>query len=1089
MGKGSAAVGELRVCLLGSPRIFTDGEEKILRERKAIGLLAYLAVERGVQSRDMLATLFWPEHDQQRARANLRYLLWSLRKELGAEWLIAEGDQIVLASGEGVRVDVAEFRRHLDRWRAHTHPADKFCAECTAALEAAAHLYRGDFLQGFSLDDSPQFDDWQFFQAEELRRELAAGLEALTEQEIARRNYDAAIGYARRWLTLDPLHEPAHRALMKLYAWADQYEAAIRQYHRCALALQEEMGVEPDPETNELYAQIRNRRFPLPFQTESNAFSDETQAAAVLPKAIGNLPMSAIAFVGRQTELAQIAARLADPAARLLTIVGPGGMGKSSLALRAGREVAGDFSDGVWFVSLAGLESPEQMPIVILNALEAPTEGSASPHQQLLRYLRDRKCLLIVDNFEDVLSGADLLGEVLRACSGVKLLVTSRERLNLREEWLLSLGSLDFPANGAAVDAPERYSALQLFALSAQRTQPGFALDRTNLPTVVRICQLVEGMPLALEMAAAWVRVLPVDAILGEIGRNLGFLSTPARNVETRHRSIHAVFDHSWQLLTERERSVLRQLSVFRNSFSREGAEAVAGASLLDLSALLDRSWIRLDSDGRYRMHALAQQYALEQLRSEKAEMEADVLQRHTFFFSGLSPLEALFGEARRPFSVMDVENVILAWQTALQQRHWTALNRIASAIYFIMDTWGPLTTLPDIEKTVSQADRELLSIASEDEESRELIETALARFLYVAGEHYIHLGNLRYAIDYLSRGRSLLEKYRNADRTVNVVFTHITVVLGFAFYYAGQFDRAGRYVREALTVFEATANERGAATTRLFLALISDRVGRYQDAERHLQAMGPPQEELSRWDPIRLGTLGRVYFRQGRYKEAETLLRDGYTRGAPRYQSHTLITLGAVARAKGNAVESQELLLRGLVIAEEMGDRPAQADLLAELGFTALQLSAMEAAQDYFARSYAIAEEIGRRRTVPLALSGLGRTALQKGDSENARRHLAQALVSAAEVNAPPDLLEVLVGVAAYYETEGKGDAASDLLTLVAEHPATTHETRTHAQAMLQSQGQEAVVATERMTNEEAQRRLGEAVQATVEWLSNVGA
>ncbi|MBX3053808.1 MAG: hypothetical protein KF753_20180 [Caldilineaceae bacterium] len=634
-------MSELRLFLLGSPQLLVDGEEKILRERKAVALLAYLAVEQTPQSRDTLATLFWPESDQQRARANLRYLLWSLRKNVGEAWLATDGDQIALAGAGQVLVDAAEFRQHLDKWRGHFHPADEFCAACAESLEMALELYRGDFLQGFSLDDSPQFDDWQFFQAEGLRRDLAAGLDTLVEQGIARQCYEDAIAHARRWAALDPLHEPACRALMKLYAWTGQYEAAIRQFHRCVQALQEEMGVEPDEETQQLYAQIRNRRFPLPSQGIPPTPANESEPPAIVSTPVGNLPPVSTAFVGRQMELAQIAQRLADPSARLLTIVGPGGMGKSTLALQAGRAEAANFSDGVWFVPLAGMELPEQMPSAILTALQMPSGGGTPPRRQLSTHLRRKQILLILDNFEDVLPAAGMLAELLRACPQVKLIVTSRERLNLRDEWLLALGNLTYPTDTSLENAKQsEYSALRLFEICAQRTQPTFILDATSLPSVVRICQLVDGMPLALEMAGAWVRVLPVAEIPAEIERSLVFLSTGARDVAERHRSIHAVFDHSWRLLTERERSVLRQLSVFRNGFSREGAEAVAGASLLDLSTLLDKSWLGLEGDGRYRMHALAHQYALEKLRSGKDEEEADVLQRHCLFYAAQAPLE-----------------------------------------------------------------------------------------------------------------------------------------------------------------------------------------------------------------------------------------------------------------------------------------------------------------------------------------------------------------------------------------------------------------------------------------------------------------
>ncbi len=1072
-------MGELRLSLLGSPQIFVDGEEKILRERKAIALLTFLTVEGTAQSRDTLATLFWPEHDQQRARANLRYLLWSLRKSVGEAWLRTEGDQIVLTDEGQLRVDVEAFRRHLAEWRAHSHPADAYCAACVEALEAATELYRGDFLQGFSLDDSPQFDDWQFFQAEELRRELAAGLEALVEQQIIGQMYNDAIGHARRWLALNPLHEPASRALMKLYAWSGQYEAAIRQYHRCALALQEEIGVEPDAETKELYAEIRNRRFALPAQQTH----ETSQPIVPESKTASNLPPLSAPFVGRQTELTQIAARLDDPSTPLLTIVGPGGMGKSTLAVQAGRAAAVHFPDGVWFVPLAGMESPEQMPSAILAGLAVPSGGATPPRQQLLSHLRRQQSLLILDNFEDVLPAAEFVAELLAACSQVKVLVTSRERLNLRAERLLPLGHLAYPTD-AKVDSAEgsKYSALRLFEISAQRTQPDFALDATNLPSVVRICQLVDGMPLALEMAAAWTRALPVAEIPAEIEKSLAFLSTGARDVAERHRSIHAVFDHSWQLLTRRERSVLRQLAVFRNGFSREGAEAVADASLLDLSALLDKSWLGLGEDGRYRMHGLAHQYALEKLRNGTEEQEADVLQRHCLFYAALAPSEGIFFSHEVEISAADIENVTLAWETALDQRLWTALGQIAIAVSMMANRWGNLGILAQIDSTINQLESSLLSTPAVNENQRVTIAATATRFLYIAGEYQHRTGNIQRSIANLSRGLALLKGNRNTNHATNVAYTHIARTLGSTFYLSGQFAKAEMASMDALAGFDAADDNPDSAPARMDLAMIRERLGRYREAEELALAMTSVPKIVELWGPSLLVTLGRVYCRQGRYAEAQSALeRAVYGPGSILPVSHALIQLGAAMRGMGDALEAEKSLLRGLALADETGDLPAQADLLLELGYTATQTTEAKTAEDYFSRSLVIARDIGRLRTVPLALMGLGQVELMRGRLEKARDFFAQALTASQEVQAPPDVLDILVSVGELYAVEGKPDAAIGLLELTLQHPATTAETRTRALGLLESLGAESSVPTSQLSMDIANQRLEEVARGTL--------
>ncbi|MCL4834981.1 MAG: AAA family ATPase [Caldilineaceae bacterium] len=1079
-------MGELRLSLLGSPQIFVDGKEKILGERKAIALLAYLAVERKVQSRDTLATLFWPEHDQQRARANLRYLLWSLRKNVGEEWVETDGDRIALAGPGQVRVDVEDFQRHLDEWRGHSHPTGQFCAVCVESLEAAAQLYRGDFLQGSTLDDSPQFDDWQFFQAEGLRRGLAAGLEGLVEQEIVGQRYDAAIGYARRWAALDPLHEPACRALMKLYAWSGQNEAAIRQFHRCSLALQEEIGVEPDEETQQLYAQIRNRRFPLPSQEIPHTPANESELPAIVSTTVGNLPPISAVFVGRQTELAQIAQRLADPSGRLLTIVGPGGMGKSTLAVQAGRAEEAHFPDGVWFVALAGMESAEQVPNAILAALEAPASAGNSARQQLLVYLRRKHSLLILDNFENVLPAAEMLAELLRACPQVKLIVTSRERLNLRDEWLLMLGNLTYPSDAKAESAVQgEYSALLLFEICAQRTQPAFMLDATNLSPVTRICQLVDGMPLALEMAAAWVRTLPIAEIPAEIEKSLAFLSTAARDMAERHRSIRAVFDHSWQLLTERERLALRQLSIFRHSFSREGAEAVAGMSLLDLSVLLDKSWTRLTSDGRYAMHPLAQQYALEKLHGEHStltnEAVSDVLHRHCLFYAAKMSLEAQFVAAEDIISQIDVENVQLAWQTALVQRDWHALGQLTGFIEITMEIWWDPETISQLDRAMVRMDDELQADSVENGMERELIETVLAKILRVSGKFHNHLGNSGMSIQWLTRSRELLFRHRQRSRETDLLYALVTMNLGFSNYYAGRFGEAEKFYKEAYLEFQRLQDEKAKALVLVLWGLLFDRIGDFINAERSMRSVLAFAQPIGRTQLIAQGGLARVLARQGQYDDARQIWEEAYAKADQRRRVHGLIGLGIVARGVGQNAEAQEFLRRGLASAQEIGDRPAQVELLIELGFTALQFGISAPARDYFSRSLVIAQEISRLRNVPIALRGLGEVELIQGNVQRARDYFARSLTAAGEVQAPPDLLDILVSVGELYAAEGKREAAVELLDLARQHPATTHETRTRAQGLLEALGIESPEPANRLAMDVARVRLEQMVLATL--------
>jgi predicted ATPase len=324
--------------------------------------------------------------------------------------------------------------------------------------------------------------------------------------------------------------------------------------------------------------------------------------------------------VGRTEELASLSTRLAEAACRLLTLVGPGGNGKTRLAIELARQKAPDFANGVYFVALQPVSSPDRLTATIAEGIGFSFYGQDDPEAQLLSFLSERQSLLLLDNFEHLLETADLLARMLAAAPGLKLLVTSREALNLQEEWLWHVRGMHFPDADRVADI-EAFSALKLFTERARRVRQDFSPEAEQ-SCIIRICQLVGGTPLALELAAAWLKTLPCDKIVHEIERNLDFLASNMRNIPERHRSMRAVFEQSWLLLSEDERLVLKRLSVFRGGFRQPAAEAVAGASLLTLSSLADKSLLYVDASGRFEIHELLRQFAEERLEREAGERE-----------------------------------------------------------------------------------------------------------------------------------------------------------------------------------------------------------------------------------------------------------------------------------------------------------------------------------------------------------------------------------------------------------------------------------------------------------------------------------
>ncbi len=442
---------------------------------------------------------------------------------------------------------------------------------------------------------------------------------------------------------------------MRLLALSGQRPAALAQYEACRRNLAEELGIQPALETVQLYERIRD------------GLIDVAPAEEAPPR---HLPVALSPLIGRQGELAEIDERLLDSACRLLTLLGPGGSGKTRLALEAAAGLVKHFRQGAYFVSLAPLQSVDSIPPAIARTLGFSFSPGGEPFQQLLAYLRKKELLLVLDNFEHLLEGANLLVDILQAAPGVKMLVTSREGLSLREEFLLPLGGLDYP--DLQIHDPLQFDSVQLFLQGARRVCPHYQASPEDLVQVGLICRQVQGMPLAVLLAASWMEVLSPAEIAGQVAsHSLDFLEAEWRDVPERQRSLRLVFDHSWRLLSESEQRLFASLSVFRGGFSQAAAEAVTGASLRDLLRLVNKSMLGRGQAGRCEMHELLRQFGAEKLEG-LPDLSQAVHERFAAFY--IAALERLPGdlhgarqvEALQAFGA-DFANAQAAWDWAVE--------------------------------------------------------------------------------------------------------------------------------------------------------------------------------------------------------------------------------------------------------------------------------------------------------------------------------------------------------------------------------------------------------------------------------------
>lgn len=541
--------------LLGPIELDHNGKEvRGFESRKAVALLGYIALRGQALSRSHLADLFWCDKTESQGRNNLSRVLHNLNSMLPGLFR-TDHYTVELPRNPKLEIDTTAFEEALAR-------------ATPEALLAAVDLYRDELMAGLFLDDCSDFEIWLVAERERWRQRVQDALQALATRHLTQGQLESALSVTTRLLGLDPTREDLHRQAMLFLARSGQTNRALSQYETCRRVLADELGAAPSPETTALYEQLR----------QGGIAADEVRPApAPAPgptrSSAHNLPAQLTSFVGREREVQELVARLRNPSCRLLTVVGPAGVGKTRLSVEAVRRIAGDFPGGVCFASLASLTSSQFLLTALMDASGFSPEGPGEPKAQFLDYMREKRMLLFLDTFEHLMEGIPLVLEILQAAPALKILITSSERLNVQGEWLIYVPGLAFPSlQEKEISASP---AVKLFVDRAISVNPSFRLNADTQSDVVRICQLVEGIPLGLELAAAWVGKFPCHYIAGEIERNLDFLTTTLRDLPVRHRSLRAALDWSYNLLSPLERRLLRRLAIFGGSFSLAAVPAV----------------------------------------------------------------------------------------------------------------------------------------------------------------------------------------------------------------------------------------------------------------------------------------------------------------------------------------------------------------------------------------------------------------------------------------------------------------------------------------------------------------------------------
>ena len=686
----------LSINLLGTFQVTLRGESVASFESdKARALLAYLAVEADLaHRRERLAGMLWPDSTERAARSNLRHILSNIRNAIGDRhatppFLHITRQTLQFNKISPASVDVTQFSEL-------TASVNQFHPE---ALAEAVPLYQGPFLDGFSLPDSPDFEEWLLVTREQLARQMQESLQQLTTYHENQGAYQAALPFAWRWVELDSWREDAYQSLMRLLAYTGQRSLALIQYETCRQVLARELGVEPAPETIALYDKILAGPLTKPVQNHQlDIVLSTTTQSKVLPHVSHNLPVQLTSFVGRQTEITQLSKYLADPDCRLISLIGIGGVGKTRLVLKVAQTLieqapnAMPFVDGVYFIPLAALQQTNDMIPAIAEAIGYHFHEGADPQAQLLAYLGNKAMLLILDNFEHLLDAAIKITDFLLAAPALKVLVTSRISLNLHEEWVYPLAGLQIPDSAQEIKQEQDtdlwmsdagYSAVQLFAKRAQQVQPHFDLTQNAL-SVLQICRLLDGLPLGIELAAASIRTVTCESLAQELEQTITTLSATQRNIPDRHRNLRAVFEHSWNLLSDLEQQILARLSVFPTDFAQQAAKIIAGAPITLLNGLVEKSLLQVQTSGRYQLHPLFHEFMAEKLAENNHDHRATQRQHSDFYLGWLRPL---LQKLQRSSAVAVSQQIITDYENARLAVTWQLDHGNLGAVDGALDT------------------------------------------------------------------------------------------------------------------------------------------------------------------------------------------------------------------------------------------------------------------------------------------------------------------------------------------------------------------------------------------------------------------
>jgi predicted ATPase/DNA-binding SARP family transcriptional activator len=955
--------------VLGSPGLKQGGQELSFKTRKSLALLVYLAVRRDSVSRAELDTLLWPEQDDEGARRSLRGELFRLAQVVGRETVIEDS--------RGLRINAEALETDLWGFEALAEQGDP---------QALEH-YRGRLLEGFHIRDAEPFESWLQAERERVQERFLELLKRLAELAEAKGNPSQGQEYLQRAIAANPLDETLYHRIIRLHGLSRDRVGALRWFERLKRVLEEELGVEPSPEVQVLLDSVNEGRVLVKPSASPRAVS------GFVPPA---LPLPAGPLIGRTAELEQLQTLLQQPSVRLITLLGPGGVGKTRLMIELAQLAQPESSKtAVVFVELAPLHERGLVAGAIAHSLGLKEDGRPVL-ERLIAHLQDAAVLLLLDNFEQVMEAAGLVGELLANCPRLQVVVTSRSPLRLRGERELAIGPLATPSALEPLPTLAGSAAIQLFVERAKAVRPGFSLTAENASAVAQVCARLDGLPLALELAAARSRALGPQAMLGLLDNRLAFLSGGPRDAPERQRSLRNAIEWSHTLLGPDEQRLFAALSVFVGGFDAEAVQTLSeqlGQSrggLEALERLIEQSLIRAEEANpqtpsespRFSMLQTIREYAAERLRARDEEKQLREI--HARYYLEL------------------VEQAWQAQHVGPQQRRW--LNRL------------------EAERDNLRA---ALNVWIDDGQAEQAQRMAVGlRFLW----------DMR---GYFAEGRAAFKTVLQLPADVNPSTRAAALTgAGVLAWRQGDYAEAGPLLEEGLRLRRTIQDQDGIAYSLQSLGNLAARTGNLKAARQYQQENLALRRTLQ--DRSVLGdavfSLGNVALLEGNLLEARELYDEALTLyrelGEHTSLPFVLINLGEVARFQGKYPEAQKRAQEGLEHARSLGDRMRMANAMQSLGLTALDQGEVSAARSWLDQALSIYQALGERARMGLVQAELGNVQLRLGELEAAEQLFRESLSLERVLGIKPAMVAALRGLSQIRALEGNLTEAKARLT-----------------------------------------------------------